>query len=82
MTDKPKKDDGLDEVKQHLAGAYEGLKKYYDDNIGGAVDKFSHSVDDQISGSIDDVCDYMILFSSNLKKKIKDRRKAEKEKNE
>jgi len=78
MSDEEKKDDGLDEVKEHLIGAYEGLRKYYDDNVGEAVENFSHKIDDTVSESMDDVCDYLILFSSNLKKKIKERRKAAK----
>ncbi len=76
MSDKQDKDDALDDVKKHLLGAYEGLKQYYDENVGEAVDKFAHSVDDKVSESMDDMCDTMILFSSNLKKKIKERRKA------
>ncbi len=76
MSDKEKKDEALEDVKQHLLGAYEGLKKYYDNNVGEAVEKFSHSVDDKVSESIDDMCDTMILFSSNLKKKLKERRKT------
>ena len=76
MPDKDKKDEAMDDVKKHLLGAYEGLKQYYDDNVGEAVEKFSHTVDDKVSESMDDMCDTMILFSSNLKKKIKERRKA------
>ena len=76
MSDEKDKDDALDDVKKHLLGAYESLKQYYDENVGEAVDKFAHTVDDMVSESMDDMCDTMILFSSNLKKKIKDRRKA------
>ena len=76
MTDDQKKDDALDDVKKHLLGAYESLKQYYDENVGEAVDKFATTVDDKVSESMDDMCDTMILFSSNLKKKIKERRKA------
>jgi len=80
MSDKQDKDDALDDVKKHLIGAYESLKQYYDENVGEAVDKFANTVDDKVSDSMDDMCDTMILFSSNLKKKIKERRKADKQK--
>ncbi|VAW99941.1 hypothetical protein MNBD_GAMMA21-2421 [hydrothermal vent metagenome] len=76
MSDENDKDAALNDVKAHLLGAYEGLKQYYDENVGEAVEKFSHTIDDKVSDSMDDMCDTMILFSSNLKKKIKERRKA------
>lgn len=79
MPDESNKDDPLNDVKNHLFGAYEGLKRYYDENVGEAVERFAQNVDDKVSDSMDDLCDYMILFSSNLKKKIKDRQKAKKD---